>query len=144
MSANYRILRKRLEGLLFSPDVDIIMEWVEELFSTESTKIDYVKFTDKLFNKKYNDELIFVDYPVSPKVRIDIDRFIKFNQLIEKDYKDYLKWLVEMVPIIKNRPITVYDMYDQRLLNRYRKNLTTDTETINERKKISNKRILKV
>ena len=143
MSNKFKILRRRLEKELFSPDVEMIMEWVEELFEEQKEKLDYVKYLDRLFDKQYDDK-VFVDYPVSPHIRINIDKFIKKQKLNEQEYKKYLKWILEMVPNIKNRIVSVYDMYDEKLWNRYIKQSPEDKEYINEKKRISNKRILTV
>lgn len=138
-----KILGSRLEknGI---EEKDMILEWIDELVDEpEQKKEDIVIYTEKLYEKKYPGEF-YIERPIPPKLRIEVQKFQQSINLSFTDYKKYAEWLVEICPKIVNRKTVPYDLCNKRIYEQFKKRRNQDTEIIEKKKSLSKNRLLKI
>ena len=143
---NEEILRKFKRALTEEKieGVDNIVSILEEVLPLEIKKTitvdDIIKYAERIYQKKYGIDEIFVQYPISAKIRVDVDKFRKSFKLGYNEYKNFIVWLLEC----NEDRMNVYDLYNEKLYNKFKENYEEDKELIKEKKKLNTKRILQI
>jgi len=143
---NEEILRKFKRALTDEKieDADNIVSILEEVLPLEIKKTitvdDIIKYAERIYQKKYGIDEIFVQYPISAKIRVDVDKFRKSFKLGYNEYKNFIVWLLEC----NEDRMNVYDLYNEKLYNKFKENYEEDKELIKEKKKLNTKRILQI
>ena len=143
---NEEILRKFNRALAEEKieDADNIVSILEEVLPLEIKKTitvdDIIKHAEKIYQNKYGKDEIFVYYPISAKIRVDIDKFRKSFKLGYKEYRNFIVWILEC----NEDRMNVYDLYNEKLYNKFKENYEEDKELIKEKKKLNAKRILQI
>ena len=129
------------EGIMKS-EIDNILGILEEILPTEkrNTNDDLIKYAEKIYQKKYGDEEIFVQYPLSAKIRIDLNKFRKIFNIDFKEYKRYIEWLLEC----NEEKMNIYDLCNNKLYKKFQENYEKDSSIIEEKKELNSKRILRL
>ena len=138
-----KIMKTRLEKACIE-QADAILDWLDELIEEpEEKKFDIIKFMERQYEKRYPDEL-FIEYPISPKLRLEVHRFQKATDIVDSEYKKYVEWLVQMCDKVAGRKTVPFDICSDKLYKLYQKRKDEDTETITEKKTLNKNRLLKV
>ena len=143
---NEEILRKFKRALAEEKieDADNIVAILEEVLPLEIKKTitvdDIIKYAEKIYQNKYGKDEIFVYHPLSAKIRVDLDKFRKLFKLGYNEYKNFIVWLLEC----NEDRMNVYDLYNEKLYNKFKENYEEDKELIKEKKKLNTKRILQI
>ena len=143
---NEEILRKFKRALAEEKieDADNIVAILEEVLPLEIKKTitvdDIIKHAERIYQKKYGIDEIFVQYPISAKIRVDVDKFRKSFKLGYNEYKNFIVWLLEC----NEDRMNVYDLYNEKLYNKFKENYEEDKEIIKEKKKLNTKRIMTI
>jgi hypothetical protein len=138
-----KIFQHRLEEEGIS-DIDKILEIFVDILPDDNTKKktidDLLRYSEKIYQKKYGKDEIFVSFPIASKLRIQLVDFKKRNNIEYKTYCNFANWLLE----INNTKMSVYDLQNQKLYNKFLSNYEEDKKTIKEKKQINNRRILEI
>ena len=143
---NEEILRKFKRALAEEKieDADNIVSILEEVLPLEIKKTitvdDIIKHAEKIYQNKYGKDEIFVYYPLSAKIRVDVDKFRKSFKIGYNEYRNFIVWLLEC----NEDRMNVYDLYNEKLYNKFKENYEEDKELIKEKKKLNTKRILQI
>ena len=129
------------EGIMKS-EIDNILGILEEILPIEkrNTIDDLIKYSEKIYQKKYGDDEIFVQYPLSAKIRIDLNKFRKIFNIDFKEYKRYIEWLLEC----NEEKMNIYDLCNNKLYKKFQDNYEKDSSIIEEKKELNSKRILRI
>jgi len=135
------IIREKLIEAGIS-DVDKIIEIVSDFLPDKKKKnvSSLLRFIEKLYQKKYGEDEIFVSFPISAKFKIKISEFKKRNLISYDEYCKFGEWLIEC----SNEDVTIWKLIDQRLYNKFKVNYTSDKNIIEEKKKINNHNLLRI
>lgn len=140
-------IRKEISKFLEQKDVEKVLKVVDDILD-EGYSPDLVTrliyYTDKQYQKKYGTDEIFIDYPVSAKVRVDYKRWLLKNKIDEDTCKKYIRWLVAFDNVIMKRRVNVYDLYNDRIWNNFNNKIQENTESLNEKNNITKKKIFKL
>lgn len=138
-----KIFKHRLEEEGIS-DIDKILEIFVDILPDNNTKKktidDLLRYSEKIYQKKYGKDEIFVSFPISAKLRIQLTDFKKRNNIDYKKYCNFANWLLE----INTTKMNVYDLMNERLYNKFLSNYKDDKKIIEEKKQINNRRILEI
>ena len=143
---NEEILRKFKRALAEEKieDADNIVSILEEVLPLEIKKTitvdDIIKHAEKIYQNKYGKDEIFVYHPLSAKIRVDADKFRKSFKLGYNEYKNFIVWILEC----NEDRMNVYDLYNEKLYNKFKENYEEDKEIIKEKKKLNTKRIMTI
>ena len=143
---NEEILRKFKRALAEEKieDADNIVSILEEVLPLEIKKVitvdDIIKHAERVYQNKYGKDEIFVHYPLSAKIRVDVDKFRKSFKLGYNEYRNFIVWILEC----NEDRMNVYDLYNEKLYNKFKENYEEDKELIKEKKKLNTKRILQI
>jgi hypothetical protein len=137
-----KIIRKRLKNNFNEDQINQVIEVLDELIEDEQPKrFDIVRYVEKLFETRYND--IYIDN-VSPKLQIEINKFKNYNNIIDSKYKEFGEWLVERCETVLNRKTVPYDLYNQKLYDKFINDYKEEKVIINEKKILQKKKILSI
>jgi hypothetical protein len=137
-----RIFRKRLENDGIK-DIDIIIDHIEDLLPEEQKKesVDsLIRFAEKIYQKKYGNDEIFVQIPIPAKLRMNISQFQRSNNLSHNKYKKFIEWINE----VSKSEMTIHCLYNEKLYSKFESNYTEDLKIIDQKKMINSKRILTI
>lgn len=133
-----RKVREKFEKILFKEELEELIELIEDYYPEDIKKdnIDsIIKYAEKIYQKKYGEDEIFISYPIPAKIRIELTKFKKENNIDYEKYKTFIDWLV----LIENKNFSVFSLYDNRLYDKYLNQY--DKKEIEISKKISKKRL---
>lgn len=137
-----KLMKSRLEKHQVEQK-DMILEWLDELIEDKIEKNDILSYTEKMYEKRYPGE-IFVDRPISPKLRLEVHRF-EINMISDySEYKKFAEWLVQIAPKIVNRKTIPFDLVNIKLYEHFKKREEEDTEVITEKRSLHKNRLIRV
>ena len=143
---NEEILRKFKRALAEEKieGTDNIIAILEEVLPLEIKKTitvdDIIKHAERIYQKKYGIDEIFVQYPISAKIRVDVDKFRKLFKLGYREYRNFIVWILEC----NEDRMNVYDLYNEKLYNKFKENYEEDKGIIQEKKELNSSRILQI
>ena len=122
-------------------NIDKIIEIISDYLPQEHKKNvnDLLRYVERKYQKKYGDDEIFVSFPIPAKMRINIANFKKQNAISYQQYCKFSEWLLEC----QDKKISVYDLIEQRLYDKFLDDYEDDKELIQEKKELNKSKILR-
>lgn len=137
------VIKRELEDEGIS-EIDKIMNILEDLLPDENNKKktidDLLRYAERIFQRKYGKDEVFVSFPITAKLRILLSQFRKKNNLNYKEYSKFIEWILQC----SGDKMSVYDLISEKLYDRFKENYEDDKEIIKEKTILNKKRLFKI
>jgi hypothetical protein len=140
-----KYIRENISKFLSSEQVEKVIKICDDILDDDYSP-DLIQrlvyYADKQFQHKYGSDEMFTDYPISAKVRVDFKKFILKNKLDEDYVRKYITWIVGFDNSIMQRRVNIFDLYNDKLWNKFKVDYRENMEDVVEKNKTSKKRVL--
>lgn len=137
-----RLKHKLIDSKFNQEQIETIINIVKDFLPDKRKKnnvVDLLKYIEKKYQKKYGEDEIFISFPVPAKLRIKLSEFKKINNISYDKYCKFGEWLIEC----SGEEMSVYNLIEQKLYNKFLNNYKDDKEIINRKREVVNPKLLR-